>query len=182
MMKRWIKSSTAAGVDRICIDFYGDIDLEEIIGGKTVKKHHVQRKQPKRLFKNTQVVIRDVTNYLKSKGLTVLRTEKSSNYNSDSTYYDVDIQYQTADSDVEYIYLRISDHPEDSSMTDARDSYHDDITRNYGDYSESEDVRNKWSYESIEVDKIKKYKNYNLAMNYVKQRIDGVLERVGIQC
>lgn len=170
-MKRFIKSSqTAEGVNRIEIDFYG-IDLEEEIEA---------RSNPKRVFKNADVVIRDVKAYLEDKGLKILRISRSNHKDSDSTYYDVDIKVANNKGKYEFIYLRISDHPESTLNDIPRKNYHDRITRSYKGLKDADNVDGLYHYASIEVTG-KQFNNYDRAMNRVKERIDEVLKGVGLE-
>lgn len=169
-MKRLIKASeTAEDVNRITIDFYGNVDLTGIEAASN----------PKRVFKNTELVIRDVRNYLTQKGLKVLSVRKSSNENSDSTYYDVDIRICNNANNFEFIYLRVSDHHESLLNKDPRDNYHKRLTRQYKNLPETDDVTGLYKYYSIVVSG-KGYNNYNRAMNWVKVQIDSYLREEGI--
>lgn len=169
-MKRFIKSSqTAEGVNRIEIDFYG-VDLEEEIEA---------RSNPKRVFKNAAVVIRDIKAYLEGKGLKVLKTSRSNHSNSDSTYYDVDVKIKNPAGKLGYLYFRISDHDENPNNEESRRNYHDRITRGYENVGDDVDVAELWNYTSIAVTG-KRYDNYDRAMNYAKRVIDEVLKKEGL--
>lgn len=169
-MKRLINAETTAkDVERITIDFYGGIDLEEVNAASN----------PKRVFKNTELVIRDVKNYLTQKGLKVLSVRKSSNEGSDSTYYDVDIRVCNSKNNIEFIYLRVSDHDESLLNKDPRDNYHKRLTRRYKNLPETNDVTGLYKYYSIVVSG-KSYNNYDRAMNWVKAQIDTYLREEGL--
>lgn len=178
-MKKWIHGSIKTNSqselpgsspdNRLEIDFYG-VDPEIVIESVS---------NSKKVFKNTEVVMRDMSAFLKGLGLTVLDKHKSSNYDSDSTYYDIDVKVKNPKGKLAYVYFRISDHTESYQNSDARDDYHARITRNYANLPEDADVTGTWYYESIEVVG-KKYNNYDRAMNYAKQRILAVLKEKGI--
>ena len=170
-MKKWLHASTN-NVKRIEIDFYGEIDLSEDINASRSPNR-------RRVFRNTQIVIRDISTYLQSKGLRILNVSKSSNQDSDSTYYDIDVKLQDTKGKIDYLYLRISDHAENLANEAARDNYHDRLTRSYEGLPESENVRTRWKYKSIEITG-KKFNNYDRAMNRVKEEIDDVLKEGGI--
>ena len=170
-MKRLINASTTAkNVERITIDFYGGVDVEEEITAVA---------NPKKVFKNTQVVIRDVKAYLKSKGLKILFVKKSDNEDSDSTYYDVDVKVANPKGKTKYIYLRVSDHTEDPNNEEARQNFHDRKTRDYENLPEDADVSELYKYKSIDVTG-KRYDNYDRAMNRVKEIINEILSAEGI--
>lgn len=173
-MKRLIYNNAALDIERIVIDFYGVGALVEEV--EAASKGNIPKKAP---LSNSKVVIRDVTAHLSKKGLKVLNSHVSSNTGSNSTYYDIDIKVKDPSGEVKYVYLRVSDHPEDPNMIGPRNKYHENLTRKYENLPDSAVVDDMYVYTSIEVAG-KVYDRYDKAMNKVKQLIDQALAKEGI--
>lgn len=161
-MKKWVHASD--DLNRITIDFYYIVDkTNEIAAAK---------KQRPRVFKNVDRVIEEVKKYLENKGLTVLNCHKSNRTESDSTYYDVDVKVETNKSDLEFVYFRIADHFISANTTQEQvENYYANQTKKYKGLPDSEDVTVLFDAYSIVV-MGKRFTNFDLAMNKVKEEID----------
>lgn len=161
-MKKWIHSSENA--DRITIDFYYIIDQPDEIAAS--------KKQKSRVFKNVDRVIEEVKKHIENKGLTVLNCHKSNRIESDSTYYDVDVKVETNKGNLEFVYFRIADHFISANTTQEQvENYYANQTRKYKGLPDSEDVTVLFDAYSIVVIG-KRFTNFDLAMNKVKEEID----------
>lgn len=86
-----------------------------------------------------------------------------------------DIKVKNPNGDLQYLYFRVSDHPEDPYMSNARESYHQKLTRKYEQLPDSAVVDNMYLYTSIVVNG-KRFDRFDAAMTKVKQDIDQVLK------